>query len=113
VEGTDPNPNNIRLKLSFALSINPPLLKILLSCSLKARGNTEIKVTATSLSTTSLDQILSPRGVEGSEAAKATRFPIETVAKLKGKEPIKRVMKNGLRGNRRTPEMTCENQILH
>ena len=108
VEGTDPNPNNILDNPSLNFSINPPLLKILLSCSLKARGRTEIKVTATSLSTTSFDQILSPRGVDGSEAASATRFPIETVAKLKGKEPINRVIKNGLSGSRRTPEITCK-----
>lgn len=70
-----------------------------------------MRVTATSFRTTSFDQILSPRGVDGSEAAKATRFPIETVAKLKGKDPMRRVMKNGLRGRRRTPEMTYGKEI--
>lgn len=65
-----------------------------------------MKVTATSFMTTSFDQILSPRGVEGSEAARATRLPIETVAKLKGKDPMSNVMKKGLSGRRRTPEMT-------
>jgi len=110
VDGTEPNPKIMRARRSFdrsiAQDIEPPLLSIRLSCSLNARGTTDMKVTATSFMTTSFDQILSPSGVEGSEAARATRFPIETVAKLKGKDPMSRVMKKGPSGRRSTPEIT-------
>ena len=45
---------------------------------------------------------------EGSAAARATTEPIETVTKLKGNEPRKRVEKKMVRGRRRTPEMIWE-----
>lgn len=109
--GTALNPNMAREMAFLARStrneIEPPFDESnARSRSLNARGTTEMNVTATSFRTTSRDQILSPRGFDGSAAARATKFPIETVAKLKGKEPIKRVVKKGPSGKRNTPAMT-------
>lgn len=64
-------------------------------------------VTRTSFRRTGKDQILFPMEVDGSEAARATSSPMETVAKLKGKDPRIRVMKKRGMGRPRTPDITC------
>jgi hypothetical protein len=60
---------------------------------------------------TSLDHIVSSGEAPGVESEREIREPTETVAKLKGKEPMTRVMKKGKSGIPRTPEMICRQRL--